>query len=112
MTAPDQFGRYDPSRTQLLVWAGTGVLLALVAEPLVLPYFVASMILGSTYLFGRNGFSVSRTLLWTVPTAALTVLSAAMDGWSSSITFYLGLVSHCAFYLVPRLRTAWYASRR
>jgi hypothetical protein len=107
----DPFGRYDPGRVQILAWAGIGILLYLVAEPLVVPYLVASMVLASTYIFGRNGYSIPKTLAWTIPTAAFAALVVASDDgdtWAESLLFFFAMSLHCAFFLGPRLRIGWY----
>ena len=104
----DLFGQYDPNWIQILSWVATGLLLHFVAEPLVVPYVGASMVVVSTYLFVSMGYPLARTLVWTIPTAALFVSSVVAEGWVWALLTYLALLIHGAFYLVPRLRTAWY----
>ena len=104
----DSFGLYDPNGIQILGWVAIGLLLYFFAEPLVVPYLGASMALASTYLFVSIGYPLARTLVWTIPTAALFVSSVLADGWVWALLTYLALLTHGAFYLVPRLRRAWY----
>jgi hypothetical protein len=104
----DLFGRFDPSPIQILTWVAIGLLLTFTAEPLVVPYFSASMAIISTYLFVRNGYQLARTLAWTIPTAVLFVLSVIGEGWTWALLTYAAMLFHGAFYLVPRLRRAWY----
>lgn len=104
----DLFGRYDPSRIQILIWVAIGLILNFAAEPLLVPYLGASMAIVSAYLFVRSGYPLARTLAWTIPTAAMFVASAIAEGWAWALLTYLALLIHGAFYLVPRLRTAWY----
>ena len=104
----DLFGRYDPSRTQILIWVVITQLLYFGAQPLLVPYFGGSMAIISSYLFVRNGYPLARTLTWTMPTAALFVLSVLGDGWAWSLLTYAALLFHGAFYLTFRLRRAWY----
>jgi hypothetical protein len=106
----DLFGQYDPSRIQILTWVAIGLLLNFAAEPLLVPYFGASMAIISTYLFVRNDYPLARTLAWTIPTAALFLSSVIGDGWVWALLTYAAMLVHGAFYLVPRLRRAWYGS--
>ena len=104
----DLFGRYDPNWIQILGWVAIGLLLYFLAEPLVVPYLGASMALVSTYLFVSMGYPLGRTLLWTLPTAALFVSSVIGDGWVWSLLTYAAVLMHGGFYLVSGLRRAWY----
>ena len=104
----DPFARYDPNWIQILGWVAISLLLYFFAEPLVVPYLGASMVLVSTYLFVSAGYPLARTLAWTVPSAALFVASVVAEGWVWALLTYLAVLIHAAFYLVPRLRTAWY----
>jgi hypothetical protein len=104
----DLFGRYDPSGIQILTWVAIGLLLNFAAEPLVVPYFGASMAIISTFLFVRNDYPQARTLAWTIPTAVLFVASAIGEGWTWALLTYAAMLLHGAFYLVPPLRRAWY----
>ena len=106
----DRFGRFDPGKAQILTWVAIGLLLSVVARPLVMPYFAASMAIVSAYLFVRNGYSLARTLVWTTPTAALLVSSVIFDGWTQALLSYGAIATHSAFYLVPGLRRAWFGS--
>ena len=106
----DLFGRQPPSGIQILTWVAIGLLLNLAAEPLVVPYFGASMAVISTYLFVRNDYPVTRTLAWTIPTAALFVSSVIGEGWIWSLLTYGAVLLHGAFYLLRPMRTAWYGS--
>ena len=104
----DLFSRYDPNWMQILGWVAIGLLLYFLAEPLVVPYLGASMAIVSTYLFVSIGYPLARTLAWTVPTAVLFVSSVIAEGWVWALLTYLAVLIHAAFYLVPRLRAAWY----
>ena len=73
------FSRYDPSRIQILTWVALCLLLYFAAEPLLVPYFAASMAIISTYLFVRNDYPLARTLAWTIPSAALFVVSVIAE---------------------------------
>ena len=106
----DRFGQYDPSPIQILTWVAIGLLLMFTAEPLVVPYFGGSMAVISSYLFVRNDYSLARTLAWTIPTSALFVSSVIGEGWTWALLTYVALLVHGAFYIVPRLRRAWYGS--
>ena len=106
----DLFGRFDPSPIQILIWVAIGLLLNFAAEPLVVPYFGASMAIISTYLFVRNDYARARTLAWTIPTAALFVSSVIGDGWAWALLTYAAIIVHGAFYIVPQLRRAWYSA--
>ena len=64
----------------------------------------------STYLFVRNGYPLARTLAWTIPTAALFVVSVIGEGWVWALLTYAAMLFHGAFYLTSRLRRAWYGS--
>ena len=104
----DRFGNYDPGRIQILTWVVIGLLLNFFAEPLLVPYFGASMAIVSTYVFVRNGYPLLRTMAWTIPTAVLFVSSVIGEGWAWSSLTYLAMFSHGAFYLSRRLRGSWY----
>jgi hypothetical protein len=105
----DGFGRYDPGKAKILAWAGIGVVLASLGDEWhVLAYFVASMVIVSTYIFARNGCSVPRTPAWTVPTAAALLASTSTSGWTASLISLLAITAHSAFYLFPRLRIVWH----
>ncbi len=104
------FGRYDPSRIQILGWILIALLLYFAAEPLLVPYFAASMAIISTYLFVRNDYPLARTLAWTIPTAALFVSSVIADGWAWALLTYAAMLFHGAFYVTSMLRRAWYGS--
>jgi len=106
----DLFGRYEPGRIQILTWVVIALLLHFGAEPLLVPYFGASMAIISTYLFVRNGHPLARTLAWTIPTAALFVSSVIADGWAWALLTYAAMLFHGAFYLLPWLRSSWYGS--
>lgn len=106
----DLFRRYDPSRIQILTWVALCLLLYFAAEPLLVPFFAASMAIVSTYLFVRNDYPLPRTLAWTIPTAALFVVSVIAEGWVWALLTYAAMLFHGAFYLSSRLRRAWYGS--
>jgi hypothetical protein len=106
----DRFGRFDPGKAQILTWVAIGLLLSVVARPLVVPYFAASMAIVSAYIFVRNSYSLARTLAWTIPTAALLVWSVFFEGWTEALVSYGAIATHSGFYLVPRLRSLWYGS--
>ena len=108
--AGDLFGRYEPSRVKILAWVAIALLLYFAAEPLLVPYFAASMAIISTYLFVRNGYPLVRTLAWTIPTAVLFVSSVIAEGWAWALLTYAAMLVHGMFYLLPRLRRAWYGS--
>ena len=104
----DRFGSYDPGRIQILTWVAIGLLLNFAAEPLLVPYFGASMAFVSTYIFVRNGYPLARTLAWTIPTAVLFVSSVIADGWMWALLTYAAMLFHGGFYLLSQLRRAWY----
>ena len=104
----DRFGSYDPGRIQILTWVVIGLLLNFCAEPLLVPYFGASMAIVSTYIFVRNGYPRPRTLAWTIPTAALFVSSVIGEGWMWALLTYAAMLLHGGFYLFSWLRRAWY----
>jgi len=106
----DRFGSYEPGRIQILAWVLIALLIYFAAEPLLVPFFGASMAIISTYLFVRNGYPLARTLAWTIPTAALFVSSVIADGWAWALLTYATMLFHGAFYLLPSLRRAWYGS--
>ncbi|HYI67911.1 MAG TPA: hypothetical protein VEW95_13410 [Candidatus Limnocylindrales bacterium] len=106
---PDNgFGRYDPNRILIFAWVAIGLALMFAAEPLLVPYLGASMAIGSTYIFVRNGYPLARTLAWTITTAAIFVSSVIGDGWVWSLLTYAAVLLHGGFYLASRLRSAWY----